>query len=379
MIFSTKDSKRSLQRVITVMAMITIMAILFFGLRPKAWSIINNIEWLSNKNALGFHNPSIAYVDDFQAFGSKHHSKEFTIHLIVTSANPNNQGFRPILMVHDGDDSNQLTIWHWGSSVIVMNGDDYDNTRKSARISAVNALTPGKVTFLTVTSSIHGTRLFINEKSVEEHSSLTLSLPDAGTKSRLVLGNSVYGKHGWEGEIYGLALYGKAFSLDEVRGNYNTWISQKDLSREVTDEPLLLYTFQESRRNVVLDQSGHNQTLQMPLWPIVIQNSFLTVPWHNANLGVSFVTDAILNLIGFVLLGAVIYVWFRKSHLLSEKYSFFISVAFCFFLSLFMETLQVWLPNRTSSLLDLALNTIGAYLGIILIKILSQQGKIFNI
>ncbi len=160
----------------TTLTVTMVLVVLFFGLRPKTWPITNDIQWLPDKKALQFHHHGIAYVDDLDTFRNKHHLEEFTLIMGVAAEGFRNRGFRPILMMHDGADRHQLTIWHWGASVIVMNGDDYDYTRKWPRVSALDTLTPGEASLITVTSSVMGTRLFIKATLENESKNWTLTI-----------------------------------------------------------------------------------------------------------------------------------------------------------------------------------------------------------
>ncbi len=370
--FLKKTNTKTRYNALTILALTIIVIVLFFGLRPKIWPIHNVPHWISGKNALRFNNPGIAFVDDIQRFNRKQNSDEFTIHMSVSPESFRKRGFRPILMLHDGDDHHQLTIWHWGASIIAMNGNDYDNTRKWPRISAKNALSLGETSFITVTSSDLGTRLFVNGLLAKADENWQLTVPDDGKKLRLILGNSVYGKHGWNGEIYGLALYGKALSPEEVKSLYERSVRESRFLHSEVEDLLLLFTFTEDKGHLIPDKSGHNLPLQLSSRSIQFKKTFLSAPWHNFNPNKSFFVDAILNLIGFIPLGTVTYCWLRQSHLLPSRYETTGIVVFCFSLSLSMEILQAWLPNRSSSLLDLSLNTLGAWLGVLLLGMMHR-------
>ena len=65
-------------------------------------------------------------------------------------------------MMHDGSDGHQLIVGQWGSAVIVMNGDDYDHTRRLPRLSAKDALSTEKARLLTITAGAKGTQLYVD-------------------------------------------------------------------------------------------------------------------------------------------------------------------------------------------------------------------------
>ena len=295
-------------------------------------------------------------------------SDEWTCQIVVAADNGGKVGFRPLLMIHNGDDRDQFAFWQWGDEVIVMNGDDYEYSRRLPRISAMNALKPGEVSFLTVTSTVLGTRLFINGALVQEIKNWQVTLPDGGKKLQLILGNSVYGKHNWQGEIYGFAFYARALTPKRVQLDYDQWLRHKIFAPDVNEDLQLLYTFNEDAGHLISDRTGRNQQLRIPARQVVLKKTFLGPPSHNFIFNQSFLVDAVLNLMGFIPLGAVLYLWLRQSSPGPQKYAILITATFCFFLSLGMEIAQAWLPSRDSSLSDLVLNTLGACLGVLIIK-----------
>jgi len=360
---------------LSILLFITVVTILFFGLRPKIVSNGNDINWLSNKKALSFHGHGIAYVDDTHVFTGKRNPSDFTIGLIVTPENTGKKGFRSILMMHGEDDRHQLVIWQYGSAVIVMNGDDYDYSKKWPRVSAIGVLTPGEAFFITITSGTSGTQLFINGTLAKENKNWKLTIPDNGKKLRLILGNSVYGKHGWPGEIYGVELHGGASPPERVKRDYDRWLRQGHFSPDLTDDLQFHYSFGNCEGRLIPDQTGRNQSLQLPSRLVMLKKAFLSSPSHNFHPNQSFFIDVLLNLCGFIPLGAVAYCWLGRSKLVSKRYEVLVIVTFCFLLSLCMEMVQAWLPGRTSSSLDLILNTLGAWLGILLLRIILKTRK----
>jgi len=71
----------------------------------------------------------------------------------------------------------------------------------------------------------------------------------------------------------------------------------------------------------------------------------------------------VINLIGFMPLGFFLWSTFLgfKGFIYNHKWLMSVVIAFAFSLSL--EIFQAWIPSRTSSLLDLILNTVGAGAG----------------
>ena len=83
-------------------------------------------------------------------------------------------------------------------------------------------------------------------------------------------------------------------------------------------------------------------------------------------LGVSdlFAYDVVMNVIGFIPLGFLLIVAVLERHLpLKPTLVFPFCVLFCFCVSFIIESFQVYAVGRSSSLVDLATNTIGAVVG----------------
>lgn len=358
--------------------MVLVLIILFFGLRPKTWPNINNIQWPTDTKGLVFYNPAFAYVDNLKSFHTTPVKNEFSIRLLVATANLQKPGFRPIVMLHSGNDQDLLTISQWEASIIVMNGDDYTYRRKLPRISAKDILVADTPICLTVISGSEGTRLYSDGTLIQENKDLILKIPDDGEKLRLVLGNSVYGNNSWEGIIYSLAMYDSQLSAESIQSDGRSVLDTALHVPDDSDHLQLLYIFDAGKGSMVADLSGNHQPLLLPSRPLALERSFLALPWHDFTLNRNHIFDIIVNLVGFIPFGAVLFMRFRLSSALPARFPARATVLIGFLLSLVIELSQAWLPDRTSSLLDLILNTAGTGLGVMVIKAAgTDAGKIF--
>jgi VanZ family protein len=249
-----------------------------------------------------------------------------------------------------------------------MNGNDYDHTRKLPRLSVKDVFSTEKIRLVTISAGRKGTRLYVDGLLIGADQSWQLVVPKQGKKLRLVVGNSVTGRQSWIGEIHGLALYGKSLSPEKVEHHFDGWTHEGRFPIDTMEDPLVLYSFAGRQGNQVQEQSSLNHALQIPLRPIVLEKVFLSPPWHDFKADRSFFVDAALNFIGFIPLGAVLFGWLKTSPSGFGLHVNLTIVAFCFLLSLGMELLQAWMPTRSSSFLDLTLNTLGAWLGMYLFE-----------
>ena len=359
----------------TLLITVTILLLLFFGLRPKSIPADNDAQWLPGERALIFHGTGIVYVEDLEWFHNVNDAGEFTIELQIAVQNINKVGFRPILMINNGSDDDQLTIWQWGSSIIAMNGDDYDYSRKSPRISTGRILNPEEIVDISITSNNLSTRLYINGQLLVDDQTWQILIPPYGKNTHLILGNSVYAKHGWEGTIYSLTIYAKAFSSEGIYQLYNRELPERLTCESCQTEVDFWCTFTGHNGLNIDDQYGLHIPLLIPERMVILKKSFMVMPWQSFRLNRVFVVDVLLNLFGFIPLGVLLYNRIRQSPTISESRVQIIVVLSCFLISFIIELCQVWQPGRNSSFLDLLLNSLGSYLGILFASIYFRYKK----
>ena len=115
--------------------------------------------------------------------------------------------------------------------------------------------------------------------------------------------------------------------------------------------------------------------LNIPSDVVALEKAVLSTPQAYFKLNRVTIADISLNIFGFVPLGAMLFAY------LGSCYGFdgsrkWIALAFCGTLSLGIELAQAWIPTRFSTLLDLILNTIGAWIGIeLLYRIRKLRGR----
>ena len=97
--------------------------------------------------------------------------------------------------------------------------------------------------------------------------------------------------------------------------------------------------------------------------------------WAELEIDKRLFLDVAINFIGFVPLGFLLAVVLMQSGSLGAKAVFRLTVVFCFMLSLGIEVAQAWLPSRSSSLLDLVMNTVGALVGALIVRGRNVRGE----
>jgi hypothetical protein len=366
------ELKKCVQRVSLPLLVAVLSAVFFFGLRPNGYDFSNHATRLPDPGGLRFEKYAIAYTDPF-AEGL--HAREFSIQIVFRPTNFFQDGFNFIAVLHDGDDRRQLLMAQWRSYIVFMNGDDYDHRRKTKRIYVDAAQLPTGPLSLTVTSGENGTRLYCGGALVQEDRELRLTLP-GDPRTRLLLANSAYGMHPWEGEIYRLAIHGVALEGRAIASDLPRSDQGFPLTQGMKERTLLLYCFDEKTGRRVLDHACGSHHLFIPQRMDPPARRILAPEWGILEHGRGGVQDIVLNLIGFVPLGFFLSAVLNRSGGRFSRRGVLIAVVLGFSVSLFIEIVQAWIPSRSSSMSDLLLNTLGTWLGALAFRLTSFRTKV---
>jgi hypothetical protein len=353
-----------------VLTLAVLFVILFFGLSPKGYHFSNDVTWLSKQPGIRFNGYGIVYTDPIKELSKAGgiNANGFSIEIVLKPAKYQKHGFNFLFAIHNGNDGKQLLIGQWRSWLIAMNGDDYDHKRKTKRISIKLAEELPIPQFVTITSGKNGTNIYLDGQRIRKQRDLTLKIPEQGN-ARLLLGNSVYGKHSWKGDVLGLALYRHSLSEQDVTKHFKYWFKDGNLLFAKNYKPALLYVFDEKKGERVLDRAGGNIDFHIPSKMKILNKKILSFSWSRLKFNAEFFEDLIVNLMGFIPLGFFLNATFAKAGGGFERHGILITVALCFFVSLFIEVLQASIPSRSSDVLDLVLNTVGGWLGALMMKV----------
>ena len=353
-----------------------LFGILFFGLWPKDFNFSNDVTWITEQPGIRFSGYGIAYTDPIKELSKEDDSGEngFSVEIVLKPASYHEDGFNFILALHNGKDSNQLLVGQWHSWIIVMNGDDYNHRRRTKRIAVKLAEVSPTTRFVTITTGKHGTSIYLDGQLNRTKRDLTIKIPDGG-KARLLLGNSVYGKASWKGDVYGVAFHRYTLTDQDVAMHFDNWVKHKNFLFAMKYKPFLIYSFDEKGGKRVLDHSGGNYDLEIPSRMQILDKKILSLTWEQLNFDSGFIQDIIINFAGFIPLGFVLIATFVKVGGSLKKYGILITLVSGLTISLVIEILQAWIPSRSSDFLDLLLNTLGTLLGVMSYILLTIRGS----
>ncbi len=360
-------------------------AIIIAGLWPFDFNPINKVKWLPNRNGIRFYGQGMVLSQQPLNFGTIGPvTGLISIEMWVLPHKESNNTVASIVTLYDRD-REIFMAGQWLSELIIrIPVIKTDRKKRYRELSIANALTKDVTHLITMVSEKESTAIYINgmlEKIVPDFSLLSI---DKDLSGRLILGNSPDGTHVWNGSFFGLAVYNQALRNTEVRDHYQAWrqhilsgspTSFKELYQGPTGGltmPDALYLFNEHGGKLIHDYSGSGHDFMMPPFFQPLRRTILGMPDKGFYFSRSNLNDIAINIVGFMPFGFLVSAWLRlakKLHL-SSAYCITFFLGLC--LSLAIELIQVYLPMRDSSLLDIISNTVGTALSILLFHYISN-------
>jgi hypothetical protein len=275
-----------------------------------------------------------------------------------------------ILSFFDGSETELFGLSQWKSNLEIVRNIMVDASKppKGSNIGVWDALLKGRKQFITVTSDTGGTEVYINGEIAQSFPGYAVAPQSFASFQQIVLGNSPTGTQSWNGTVYGLALYKEPLSPEQVMNNYAAW-SQDRLSLLFNDEGIVaLYLFDENHGPIVHNRAGNYLHLEVPETFQILKKSILVPPWRDFTLTRSYLSDILINIIGFIPLGFFFSLYLERKGVPSNKI-LWIVILIGGAVSLSIEIVQIYLPGRSSQLMDVIDNILGSHLGVILFKL----------
>jgi hypothetical protein len=314
----------------------------------------NEVEWLPNKNGIRFYGRGIVYSPEI--FNAKKQNlfqnNSISIELWLQPKTEPDKYTPQIFSFYDSKGVDFIILRQWKSHLEIIHSQliGTDNIARSKRIGLGNALPSGIPEFITISSDKEGTAIYINGKLAKYYHNYKLIDDNMKIFGQLVLGNSPTGEQPWDGNIFGLAIYNRSLKEKEVFQNYQNWL--KNGSPTVTENEGLtaLYLFDERHGNLIHNKVGAQHHLLIPETFQILKKSILVMPWKDFRLNLSYLTDILVNIIGFVPFGFVFPAFLFRATSLTRNRIYIITVLLGSGISLVIELFQVYLVTRSSQM-----------------------------
>lgn len=359
------------------LSLLMVVGYLIVGLWPFDFQPPNRVRWLPDRHGLQFDPYGFAY-DPVLLFappetdGSSSKAANFTVELwLEPQPEPANDVF-DILTIHNRQLPFDFVLGQWKQDLLLRaTMQTREATTKIPEVGLDNALLAGKAGFFTVRGSAAGTDFYLNGLIAGHFPQFILD-PES-LNGQLILGNDASGKNSWRGRLFGLALYHRALDTAEINRHYALWTQRHARQLAKTPGLVILYLFNEDAGQWVQDFSGNHHDVIIPAVFSPVQRDVLIPPWKDLAYYQPDYSDIAVNIVGFVPFGFCFFLHRSLREPRQKVASALLVVLSGATVSLTIEIIQAWLPNRVSSMTDLLTNTTGTLLGVVLAMVVQTR------
>jgi hypothetical protein len=363
--------KRQLRALSGGLILILWVGLMIFGLWPFNFWPRNRVVWMRNPARVYFENfgemySAAPWTPPSSATGS------FTLELSLKSE-PGFSTLSPILSWL-GPSQNNFDVAQSYADLLI---EGRFRDRRSGEIRPGHfyldkALGNGRRRFLTITSGVEGLAIYLDGAPAQNHPEVSLAADSFS--GELLLGHTPDGNQPWAGEVYGMAFYERTLSPAEVAAHYQEWTEGRSREAVKGESDAALYLFDSPAAETVHDLGGRKPDLIVPQRFRLQRPTVLEFP---GEINRYEIPDIVVNILGFIPFGFLVAAYVRLGGNCRRGKAFAIAVLAGALTSLAIELLQVYLPPRDSSALDLINNILGSGLGAVMgrwVKIPSWRG-----
>lgn len=332
----------------------------------------NRVRWLAGGAGLHFEPYGIAYDPAPLPAAGPGRFANFTVELRVRAQPEPADNTFDLLTIHNPRLPLDFTLCQWKQDFLLRA--TIHPRQQPGRILEVgvdDALPDGKPQFLTVRGNRTGTEFYLNGKAAKHFPYFVLNAE--ALDGQLILGNAASGKQSWTGSLLGLAIYNRALDAAEIARHYTLWTQGRAGQLAKASGLRALYLFNEGHGPQAKDSSGNGHHLIIPTVFHPVQRAFLIAPWKDLSNRHFDYSDIAINILGFMPFG---FCFFLYRQMLKSNRGFanaLLVVSTGAAVSLTIEVIQAWLPNRVSSTMDLITNTTGTLLGVVLALLIRRK------
>jgi VanZ family protein len=352
--------KRLLGFFCLAIAALTILA----GLWPFNLWPANQVEWLKDRNGVHFYGrgiivspPATTTRQDPLLFGTP-----ITFEIWLQADGEPDSYLTRILSLYGGEKTEDCFLGQWKSYLILRSNTIPENNQTFREIAVKNALPKGQRRFITITSDEKGTCIYVAGKLERVIPNFLFAPKGRKALYRMILGNSPRGKDYWQGNLFGVGIYQRSLTADQVSEHFQSWMNRKAVFPSEEKGQAAVYLFNERGGTRIQDQVSRHDLLLLPRFTAP-QKNIVTLPSKDSLLTRPSFEDTIINISGFIPFGLLTLSWLPSQKLTSPPYLILIVIFLGGLLSLAIELIQVYLPSPYSQLVDLLSNILGTFLG----------------
>jgi hypothetical protein len=343
-----------------ILCIVVLCGILVAGLWPFR-SPKNGATWLKGRNGLLFSDYATVIGAGALTGRGLGDSTDCSIEIWIPAV-ANNQG-GTILSFYTPKHPLEFSLHQSLTDLMLQSVSSNPSGRmRRERAYVSDVFSKGRPVFVTITAGAYRTSIYIDGNLIRSVQGFRIT-PLSGAGG-LIVGDTPRQPNTWSGQVRGLAIYSTELSPSRVLRHYSTWTNTGLPDIIGQDRTAALYLFDERAGDRIHNHAGPGADLFIPGTYTVMDKVLLEPFWEEFTMSLSYWTNVLKNIVGFVPLGACFCAYFALVKRSGRASLAAVIVGFA--VSLTIEVLQGYLPTRDSGTTDLITNTLGTWLGVLL-------------
>jgi VanZ like family/Concanavalin A-like lectin/glucanases superfamily len=336
---------------------LSVLAILFATLWPfNPWPR-NKATWLPDGHGIAFAKPGLV-VSATPLPTQSTEGASRTLELLIR---PNStESFYIIATFYRPNDPAQLHVAQWANFLLLAHNVLDDNGHPvEQKFDIVRPFRPGDLMLLTLVFTPQSTSAYVDGRFVATSTKFVISPQELA--GQIVVGASAVNYALWPGEIHGMAIYSKELTATEIGQHYGAWANGDRSGPPDLDYAIAYYAFNEGAGRVIRSAVHSAPDLEIPQTFAVLHKPMLKSVRKEFIASWKYVNDVLRNIVGFIPVGFVFCAYFLQAR--NRGAAILLATLAGAALSLTVEILQTYVPQRGSGFTDVITNTLGTAIG----------------
>ena len=347
-----------------VLSAIAVLAVLAATLWPYRPFPANGAHWIEATRGIRFEKDGLVLSDDVLQ-PPANDADSYTLELLLKPASV--ESSHTILAFYERGCPTQFLVRQWTDGLLVTHDANVERDRtQTIKFDVDHAFSVEKTVLVTISAGADGTTVYLDGVPAGRFARFKIARHEMA--GQIVLGTSPVTYHPWQGELSGLAIYSTELTASKVQQHYKQWTEATDTPD--LDHALARYTFAQSPSQSIPSQVSSGPTLRIPPAFSIPHKPWLHSAIDQFRPDWRYASDVLVNIVGFMPLGLILCAYLEWTG--SRPQAILLSTLACGTLSVLIEILQYYVPRRGSDMTDIITNTLGAFLGAMLIRRISR-------
>ena len=314
----------------------------------------NRVQWRRDGPGLVFSPPSLAWMKPLPAGLQTSTPGACWIEFELVASPQAVPALQQVLTLHDGQLPAKLAVCQWKADLLLWI--PAPGAPRGIR-EIGTTVADGRPHLITLVFGENETRMYVD--GVLRRRSTEFRVPPEAWRGSWVLGDAPQGKRGWRGELRSLGVGWEPRSAEQVAERQREWERREAEGWGPAAGMAAFFALNEGRGRMAGGRSP-GVWLELPAVYEVPHKLPLAGTSDWSQIWRRDARDTFINVLGFLPVGVLAWLACGGCGLGSRWVGV---LGLGFLLSLTIEVGQIWLPERVSSVIDLACNGLGALLG----------------